>query len=307
MLLAKSFNSILDLLNAFPDEQSCINHLETTIWSDVPISPFDKTSKVYKCKNNRYMCTNTNKYFTIKTNKIFEGTQLPLQKWFIAIYLLTTSKKGISSIQLSEQVGVTQKTAWFMDHRIRKALKQNNGQLFGTVELDETYIGGKEKNKHLSKRVKGTQGRNTLTKTPVMGLLQRGGEIKANVIENVKMRTLEKQIVEHVKIGSQLYTDEFLSYSQIGSLYPHKSVCHSKGQYVNVGNVHSNGAESFWAILKRGHYGIYHSMSKKHLQLYADEFVYRFNNRKSALVDIFSDVVQRVSDSKKMPYKTLIA
>lgn len=303
-----TFKTLVDFLSFFKDEAACQKYFEEVRFKDGMYCAHCGHTTIYRFNDGkRFRCSKCKKDFTIKTNTIFGESKISLQKWFIAIYLLTTSKKGISSIQLSEQVGVTQKTAWFMDHRIRKALKQNNGQLFGTVELDETYIGGKEKNKHLSKRVKGTQGRNTLTKTPVMGLLQRGGEIKANVIENVKMRTLEKQIVEHVKIGSQLYTDEFLSYSQIGSLYPHKSVCHSKGQYVNVGNVHSNGAESFWAILKRGHYGIYHSMSKKHLQLYADEFVYRFNNRKSALVDIFSDVVQRVSDSKKMPYKTLIA
>ena len=166
-MINKNFNSIIELLKAFPDEQSCIAHLEKLRWNGYIISPFDPISKVYDCKGNKYRCKNTGKYFNVKTGTLFDNTKVKLQKWFLAIWIVTSHKKGISSIQLSKDINVTQKTAWFMLQRIRNCFgNEKEGILKNKIEIDETYVGGKNKNRHNEKKIKASQGRSTKDKTP---------------------------------------------------------------------------------------------------------------------------------------------
>ncbi|EHJ57455.1 hypothetical protein HMPREF9318_01689 [Streptococcus urinalis FB127-CNA-2] len=273
------FKSLFDLQSAFPTEQACIEHLEELRWGDVVVSPFDATSKVYKCKGNKYRCVNTKKYFNVKTDTLFENTKTPLRKWFMAIWMVTSHKKGISSVQLAKDIDVTQKTAWFMLERIRKCFgSENNNDLDDVVEVDETYIGGKNKNRHHSKKVKNAQGRSLKDKSAVVGMLQRQGKVNAHHVSDNKTQTLTDEIIKYVKRTAQLYTDEWLGYNKVADMYAHAYVNHGAREYVN-GDAYTNTIEGFWAGLKRGVLGIYHSWSKKHLQDYVDEFVFRYNTR----------------------------
>lgn len=289
--MVAQFNSLSDLLRAFPDENSCIAYLEWVVWKGKVISPYDPTSKVYKCKDNNYKCRNTGKYFNARTNTLFYRSSVPLQKWFMAIWLFVTHRKGISSVQLSKDIGVTQKTAWAMLQRIRKCFGDHNDtiQLFGTIEIDETFVGGKNKNRHRDKKVKHCEGRSFKDKTPVFGMLQRGGKVVAKVVKDTKAKTLRTEIVKTVEKGSTIYSDEWY-YGNLSRRYTHSNVFHSYGVY-GIGEVTTNSIEGFWSILKRGIIGVYHKVSRKHLQKYVDEFSFRYNQRKLSLQEMFNNAL----------------
>lgn len=274
------FTSLFDLLQAFPTEESCIAYLEKQLWGDgEPVSPYDPTSKVYRRGDGMYRCKNTGKNFNIRIGTIFEGSKVELRKWFVAIYEITTSNKGISSIKLADDIGVTQKTAWYMSQRIREAFNiALEEKLDGEVELDETFVGGKNKNRHKNKRVKNSQGRSFKDKVPVMGMLQRGGKVICEVVRNTSYKSLTVPILRNVKRTATLYSDEWQGYKTVHKLYKHYIVDHGHGQYVN-GNAYTNNIEGFWSILKRGLTGIYNHTSKKHLQRYVNEFCFRYNYR----------------------------
>lgn len=304
-MINTNFNSILELIKEFKDEQTCINHLEELRWNGDVISPFDQTSKVYKCKNNKYRCKNTGKYFNVKTGTLFDNSKIELQKWFLAIWLITSHKKGISSLQLHKDIHVTQKTAWFMLQRIRNCFGiENNNELNNTVEADETYVGGKNKNRHAKNKIKNSQGRSTKDKTPVVGFVERNGKLNANVVKNTNCETLTNETIRSVKESATIYTDEWLGYNALKRIYDHHYVKHNQGEYVK-GSVHTNTIEGFWSLLKRGIIGIYHFASKKHLQKYVDEFVFRYNTRNMEFEAIrFNSMLKNLEN--RLTYKMLI-
>lgn len=304
-MINTNFNSILELIKEFKDEQTCINHLEELRWNGDVISPFDQTSKVYKCKNNKYRCKNTGKYFNVKTGTLFDNSKIELQKWFLAIWLITSHKKGISSLQLHKDIHVTQKTAWFMLQRIRNCFGiENNNELNNTVEADETYVGGKNKNRHAKNKIKNSQGRSTKDKTPVVGFVERNGKLNANVVKNTNCETLTNETIRSVKESATIYTDEWLGYNALNRIYDHHYVKHNQGEYVK-GSVHTNTIEGFWSLLKRGIIGIYHFASKKHLQKYVDEFVFRYNTRNMEFEVIrFNSMLKNLEN--RLTYKMLI-
>ena len=299
-MINQDFNSILELIQAFPNQQSCIDHLEALRWNGNVVSPFDETSKVYNCKGNKYKCKNTGKYFNVKTDTIFDNTKIELQKWFLGIWLVTSHKKGISSLQLGRDLNITQKSAWFMLSRIRQCFGlDNDTKLDNEVEADETFVGGKNKNRHANKKTYGS----TDDKAPVLGMVERNGKLVAKHVPNTTMETLTYEILKNVNETAKLYTDEYTSYARMKRVYDHSVVKHSRKQYVK-GRVHTNTIEGFWSLLKRGIFGIYHFTSKKHLQLYVDEFVFRYNTRTQPEAMRFNLFLKNTEN--RITYKELI-
>ncbi len=307
-MLIDNLKSLSDLMERFPTEESCIIFLEEERWHGNVTSPFDPNSKIWKCKNHKYRCKNTGKYFNVRTNTFLDSSNISLRKWFFAIWLVTAHKKGISAIQLSKDIGVTHKTAWFMAHRIRRNIAPSEKEmLHGVIEADETFVGGKNKNRHKEKKVAQCQGRSFKDKTPVLGLLERGGILRTFVVSDTKGETIKPLVFENVAKKSRFISDEWWAYNGLKRHYDHKIVDHSKKQYVHLDDptIHTNSIEGFWGIFKRGYNGIYNWMSKKHLQKYMDEFTFRYNTRKLKDSDRFCVFFSNFAN--KLTYKQLIA
>lgn len=269
--------STFQLFSLFPDQEAARLYFEGRLWPNGVVCPVCRLGeRITTRKGGYYRCNACKEDFTVRTGTIFERSHVPLHKWLYAMYMLVTARKGVSSLQLSKQIGVTQKTAWFVLHRLREACGNDFTKLTGIIEVDETFVGGKERNKHEKKKLHA--GRGPVGKTAVLGLRERGGRTKAMPVQGTDLASLQNEIYKHVEVGSTVYTDEHGGYEGLdGLFFKHDTVNHGAGEFVR-GEVSVNGMESVWAVLKRGVLGVYHHVSVKHLGRYVDEFTFRLND-----------------------------
>ncbi len=299
--------TLLEAIRYFSDLEVATQHVAATRWPDGPVCPacglVDK--KHYYLKSRRvWKCRSCKKQFSVKVGTIFEDSPIGLDKWLPAMWIIANAKNGVSSCELHRAIGVTQKTAWFMLHRLRLAMQQGSFEkLSGEVEADETFIGGKSKNMHKDKRKEKITGSGASGKVAVMGLLERHGEVRTKVVPDTKTKTLQVEIREQVEPGSEVYTDALRSYRGLDPEYVHRFIDHAE-RYAE-GKVHTNGLENFWGLLKRSLKGTYIAVEPEHLFRYLDEQAFRFNERKGQDADRFGKALGSVA-GRRLAYSELV-
>lgn len=307
--------SIMELSDMFPDEQSAVEWFEGLVWPTGRCCGHCGSTDTKEAPKHKmpYWCRDCRSHFSVRTGTVVQSSRLPLRKWVWAIYIYVTNLKGVSSMKLHRDLDVTQKTAWYMLHRIRQAWADEDALdgmvelMMGPLEVDETYIGGKRKNMSKSKRFEIAQrekrGRGATDKTPVVGMKDRAtNQVRAKVVRNTGKQQLHGFIGKHAHPSATLYTDDATVYKNLP--FAHESVNHSVAEYVR-GQAHTNGIESFWAALKRGYQGTFHHMSVKHLPRYITEFAGRHNVRSMDTIAQMQDVVAGMI-GKRLMYRDLI-
>lgn len=295
-----SFGSVLAFTDHFDNESKCVKYLESVLWKDGCVCPHcgnANEAKIYKfAYKNKYKCAECKKQFKVTAKTIMEGTHIPIRTWFIAMYLVAYHSKGMSSVQLAKYLHITQKTAWYLGHRIRRAQKEHQLPFTETVEVDESYFGGTRK---------GKRGRGAKDKQPVVGMVERKGRVSLTPVPNASAEVLEAEILKCVDTNARIITDCWLGYSSVHKTHENHYKINHEQNFAN-GDIHTNTIEGVWSNFKRTLNGVYHSVSKKHLSRYCEDFCQRYNTRGFSPQGKFDEILNNMF-GRRIKYAELIA